>query len=59
MGRAYSSGANVGKVLYLARQVTDSDFESASQAFKQAGDEARAQAEEWSAAGHRQSARQA
>ena len=41
LGRAYHSGGNVGKVLYLTRQVEDGNFESAYLAFKQAGDEAR------------------
>lgn len=59
LGRAYSSGANVGKVLYLSRKVTNGDFESAFTAFKEAGDEARAQADESLAGGHRESARQA
>jgi hypothetical protein len=44
LGRAYHSGGDVGKVLYLTRQVEDGNFESAYLAFKQAGDEARAQA---------------
>ncbi len=59
LGRAYHSGANAGKVLYLTRQVKDGDFESAFVAFKEAGDEARAQAQESLAGGHRESARQA
>jgi hypothetical protein len=59
LGRAYHSGGNVGKVLYLTRQVEDGNFESAYLAFKQAGDEARAQAEESASHGHRESARQA
>jgi hypothetical protein len=59
LGRAFYSGANPGKVLYLTRQVKDGDFESAFAAFRQAGDEARAQAEESLAGGHRESARQA
>ncbi len=59
LGRAYHSGANAGRVLYLTRQVEDGDFESAFVAFKAAGDEARAQAEESLAGGHRESARQA
>jgi hypothetical protein len=41
LGRSYHSGGNVGKVLYLTRQVEDGNFESALLAFKQAGDEAR------------------
>jgi len=59
LGRAYHSGADVGKVLYLTRQVKDGDFESAFIAFKEAGDEARMEAEESLAGGHRESARQA
>jgi dienelactone hydrolase len=59
LGRAYHAGANPGKVLYLTRQVKDGDFESAFVAFRRAGDEARAQAEESLAGGHRESARQA
>lgn len=59
LGRAYHSGGNVGKVLYLARQVKDGDFESAFVAFKGAGDEARTLAEDSLASGHRESARQA
>jgi hypothetical protein len=38
LGRAYYSGGNVGKVLYLTKQVEDGNFESAYLAFKQAGD---------------------
>ena len=49
----------MGKVLYLTRQVEDGNFESAFLAFKQAGDEARAQAEESASHGHKESARQA
>jgi dienelactone hydrolase len=59
LGRAYHSAGNVGKVLYLSKQVKDGDYESAYQAFKQAGDEARAIAEESASHGHRESARQA
>jgi len=59
LGRAYHSAANPGKVLYLSRQIKDGDFESAFLAFRQAGDEARGQAEESLAGGHRESARQA
>ncbi len=42
LGRAYQQAANVGKVLWLTRQVRDGDHESAYQAFKAAGDEAAA-----------------
>jgi hypothetical protein len=59
LGRAYHSGGSVGKVLYLSRQVEDGNYESAFLAFKQAGDEARAQAEESASRGHKESARQA
>jgi hypothetical protein len=59
LGRAYHAGGNVGKVLYLTTQVEDGDFESAYVAFKLAGDEARAEAEESASRGHIESARQA
>jgi Prolyl oligopeptidase family len=59
LGRAYQSGGNVGKILHLTRQVEDGNFESAFLAFNQAGDEARALAEESAGRGHRESARQA
>jgi hypothetical protein len=59
LGRAYHSGANPGKVLWLSRQVQDGDYEGAFTAFKAAGDEARGQAEESLDGGHRESARQA
>ncbi len=59
LGRAYYLGGNVGKVLYLTRQVEDGNFESAFQAFFHAGDEARAMAEESASEGHKESARQA
>ena len=59
LGRAYHSGGDVGRVLYLTRQVKDGDFESGYRTFKQAGDEAHAVAEESAAGGHRESARQA
>jgi hypothetical protein len=59
LGRAYHSAGNVGKVLSLSRQVEDGNFESAYQALEQAGDEARALAEESASQGHKESARQA
>jgi hypothetical protein len=59
LGQAYHSGGNVGKVLYLTRQVKDGDFEGAYLAFKQAGDEARALAEKSASHDHQESARQA
>ena len=59
LGRAYHLSGNVGKVFYIASQVTDGDYESAFEAFMQAGEEARALAEESLAAGHRESAKQA
>jgi Prolyl oligopeptidase family len=59
LGRAYHCGGNVGKVLYLTRQVEDGNFESAYLAFKQAGDEAKQIAEESGGRGHKESARQA
>ncbi len=59
LGRAYHCGGNVGKVLYLTRQVEDGNFESAYLAFRQAGDEARLLAEDSASGGHKESARQA
>ena len=59
LGRAYYSAGNVGKVLYLTRQVEDGNFESAYMALKGAGDEARLFAEESASRGHQESARQA
>jgi Prolyl oligopeptidase family len=59
LGRAYHSAGNVGKVLYLTTQVEDGNYESAYLAFKQAGDEARAEAEDSASRGHKESARQA
>ena len=59
LGRAYQMAGNVGKVLYLTRQVEDGNFESAYLAFKEAGDEARGMAEDSASGGHRESARQA
>ncbi|MFZ0662757.1 MAG: prolyl oligopeptidase family serine peptidase [Acidobacteriaceae bacterium] len=59
LGRSYHSGGDVGKVLYLTKQVEDGDFESAYLAFKQAGDEARALAEKSASHDHNESARQA
>jgi len=59
LGRAYFSGANPGKVFAIARNVKDGDYDSAFLAFRQAADEARAQAEDSLAGGHRESARQA
>jgi hypothetical protein len=59
LGRAYYSAGNVGKVLYVASRIEDGNFESAYQAYKQAGDEARTMAETSSRQGHKVSARQA
>ncbi|HEY5818824.1 MAG TPA: prolyl oligopeptidase family serine peptidase [Mesorhizobium sp.] len=59
LGRAYHQGGNVGKVLYVIRQIEDGNFESAYQAMVAAGDEARAIAEDSASGGHVESARQA
>jgi len=59
LGRAYHQGGNVGKVLYVIRQIEDGNFESAYQAMVAAGHEARAMAEESASGGHVESARQA
>ena len=42
LGRAYYQANNVGKMLWLSKQVKDGDFEGGFQAFKAAGDEAAA-----------------
>jgi hypothetical protein len=59
LGRAYHQGGNIGKVLYVIRQIEDGNFESAYWAMMAAGDEARAMAEESTRGGHIESARQA
>ncbi len=59
LGRAYHMAGDVGKVLYIGRQIEDDNYESAFLAFKRAGDEARAVAENSAGRGHRESARQA
>jgi hypothetical protein len=59
LGRAYRQGVDVGKLLWLTRQIEDGNFGSAYRALMAAGDEARALAEESVAGGHRESARQA
>ena len=40
LGRAYNQGNNIGKMLWLSKQVKDGDFDGAFLAFKAAGDEA-------------------
>ena len=59
LARAYNQVGDVGKVLYLIRQVEDGNFESAFTIVKAAGDEARALAETSARKGHKESARQA
>src|SRR5689334_3977217 len=59
LGRAYHQGGNVGKVLYVIRQIEDGNYESAYRAMMAAGDEARAMAEDSVAGGHMESGRQA
>ncbi len=59
LGRAYYQGGNVGRVLYVIRQIEDGNFESAHQALVAAGNEARAIAEDSANGNHRESARQA
>ena len=53
LGRAYQMAGNVGKVLYLSKQIEDGNFESAFQAFQRAADEARGIAEESASQGHK------
>jgi len=59
LGRAYHQGGNIGKVLYVIRQIEDGNYESAYHAMITAGDEARAMAEDSASEGHMESARQA
>lgn len=59
LGRAYHQANNIGKMLWLSRQVKDGDMDGAFLAFKAAGDEATAIATASAAKGHRESARQA
>jgi hypothetical protein len=59
LGRAYYQAGNVGKILYVIRQIEDGNFDSAYQALIAAGNEARALAEESAGGGHAESARQA
>lgn len=59
LGRAYHQGGNVGKLLYVIRQIEDGDFESAYNALLAAGGEAQSMAEVSASRGHRESARQA
>lgn len=59
LGSAYYQAGDVGKILYLTRQVKDGDYEGAYQALKAAGDEAMAVAASSESRGHRESARQA
>src|SRR5919199_1122123 len=59
LGRAYHQGGNIGKLLYVIRQIEDGNFESAYRAVMAAGDETPAMAEESARGGHVESARQA
>src|SRR5690349_9241148 len=59
LGRAYHQGGNVGKVLYLTRQIEDGNFDSAYSAMMSAGDEALTIAQDSLSGGHKESARQA
>src|SRR5690242_12978409 len=57
LGRSYHLAGDPGRILYLAAQVQDGDFEGAYQTLKQAGDEARTLAENSARKGHKVSAR--
>jgi hypothetical protein len=59
LGRAFNQAGDVGRVLYLIKQIKDGDYESAFTTYKAAGDEARALAEDSLAGGHRHSAHMA
>ena len=59
LGRAYFQGGNVGKVLWVIRQIEDGNYQSAYDHLVAAGDESRGFAETSLSSGHRESARQA
>jgi len=59
LGRAYFQGGNVGKVLWVIRQIEDGNHRSAYDHLVAAGNESRGFAERSLARGHRESARQA
>jgi hypothetical protein len=59
LGRTYWQAGNIGKTLYIMRQIEDGNYESAYQAFKAAADEMRAIADDSASRGHKESARQA
>lgn len=59
LGRAFHQGGNVGKALYVMRQIEDGNSDSAVAAYVAAGDEMLAIAENSANGKHRESARQA
>lgn len=59
LGRAYFQGGNVGKVLWVMKQIEDGNYQSAYSNLVAAGDESKGFAEACLGRGHRESARQA
>lgn len=59
LGRAYFQGGNVGKVLYVIKQIEDGNYQSAHQTLVAAGDESKGFADDALTRGHRESARHA
>jgi alpha-beta hydrolase superfamily lysophospholipase len=59
LGASYQHGSDPGKVLYIASQIKAGDFESAYQAYHDAGVEARKLADQAAAKQHKVSAREA
>jgi pimeloyl-ACP methyl ester carboxylesterase len=59
MGKAYHQAGDIGKLLYIAGQIEDGNYDSAFQAFYDAGAEAEALAKQSLNSGHRVSAREA
>ena len=59
LGRAYFQGGNVGKVLWVIKQIEDGNYQSAYDCLVAAGDESKGFADESLSKGHRESARQA
>ncbi len=59
LGKCYQKSADLGKLLYVASQIEDGNYESAYQAFYNAGVEAEELAKDSLAVGHEVSAREA
>jgi pimeloyl-ACP methyl ester carboxylesterase len=59
LGRAYFQGGNVGKVLWVIKQIEDGNYRNAYDNLVAAGNESKGFAEDSLSRGHRESARQA